>query len=91
MSSRRRAGAMVLAGALGAALASPALYGSAAHVAPAAHAVARDTPGPDSLPGADAPFARLRLDSLFTFVPFSAKRGASIGAYRIGYWPGEKG
>jgi hypothetical protein len=80
---------MVLAGALGAALATPALYGSSARVGPSA--VARDATAPDSLPAGDARSGRVWLDSSFTFVPFSAKRGSSIGAYRIGYWPGEKG
>lgn len=29
--------------------------------------------------------------SLIAMLPFTAKRGASIGSYRIGFWPGEKG
>lgn len=29
--------------------------------------------------------------SLITMLPFAAKHGASIGSYRIGFWPGERG
>ena len=45
------------------------------------------TPGVHTLPegAADRPF------SLITLVPFEQKVRGSIGSYRIGFWPGERG
>jgi hypothetical protein len=67
-------------------------------VSPTAHSIATDAfarifgPTADAAPGV-YPLSDSSLARPFSFIalhPFSSKQGATLGNYRIGYWPGER-